>query len=134
MRAKLNEFGSSCHSMEEQHLKALPLLVVNVFDATLQREMLIHVHFPAGEDETVCFILDHPFLSQVCVEVGRTNSYSFPILERIRFRNHINAFFTSDLFDIYEKLFDDPIHNHWCASGISVLTNTMHSLSHLDFP
>lgn len=54
-----------------------------------------------------CFILDHPFFSEVYVEVGRTNSYSFPILKRIRFGNHSNAFFSSDLFDIYEKLFDD---------------------------
>lgn len=41
----------------------------------------------------LCFILDHPFLSEVCVEVRRTNNYSFPILERIRFENHTNAFF-----------------------------------------
>lgn len=53
-----------------------------------------------------CFILDHTFFSEVCVEVGRTNSYS-SILKRIRFGNNINVLFVSDLFDIYEKLFDD---------------------------
>lgn len=81
-----------------------------------------------------CFILDPPFFSHVCVEVGRTNSYSFTILKRIRFGSHIKAFSISDFFDIYEKLFDDPIHNHQCASDISVLTNTMHRFFHLDFP
>lgn len=81
-----------------------------------------------------CFILDHPFFSQVCVEVGRTSSSSFPILERTRYGNHIKVFFISDLFGIYEKLFDDPIHNHQCASDISGLTNTMHNFFHLDFP
>lgn len=70
--------------------------------------MFIHVCFPVGEDETVLLHIRSPFFfSEVCVEVGRTNSYSFPILERIRFGNHTNAFFFSDLFDIYEKSFDD---------------------------
>lgn len=42
------------------------LLVVNVFDATLQREMLIHVHFPAGEDDSLLHIRSSFFVSSMC--------------------------------------------------------------------
>lgn len=80
-----------------------------------------------------CFILNNPFFSQVCVEAGRTNNYSFLILKIIRFRNHIKAFLISNLFDIYERFFDDPIQNYQCGSDNCGLTNTMHSFLHLDF-